>query len=129
VSSELVNVIDKELHHTDEFIFCVAPFALIYPKEFEIKETTETAFFASFLDSYLKVDINGQLYTKLYMKRDDFNLAIINVSPFDNISQLIGYTIYRACSLNEAKKAVSVVSFISNSLGYINGSSYQSLDH
>ena len=75
---------------------------LIYPPELEVKETTDTASSASFLDLYLEFDDSGQLSTKIYDKRDDFNFKIINfpnmcsnipVSPAYGvyISQLIRY--------------------------------------
>jgi hypothetical protein len=71
--------------------------------------TTETAYSASFLDIHVILDTNGQLSTRLYDKRDDFNIAIINFPHLDSnisfspayggyISQLICYA--RACSLN-----------------------------
>ena len=78
----------------------------IYPRELEIKETTETAASSSYLDSYLYID-NGKLNTRLYDKWDDFNLPIVNF-PFLSsnipsapacdiyVSQLIRYA--RACS-------------------------------
>ena len=78
----------------------------IYPREFEIKETTETATSSSYLDCYLYID-NGNLTTRLYDKRDDFNFPIVNF-PFLSsnipsapangvyVSQLIRYA--RACS-------------------------------
>jgi hypothetical protein len=47
----------------------------IHPRELELKETTETASSISFLDVYLKFDINGQLSTKFYDKRDDCNFV------------------------------------------------------
>jgi hypothetical protein len=34
---------------------------LVYPPELEVKETTDTASFASFLDLYLEFDDSGQL--------------------------------------------------------------------
>jgi hypothetical protein len=43
----------------------------IYPPELEVKETTDTASSASFLDVYLEFDDSGQLSTKIYDKRDD----------------------------------------------------------
>ena len=43
---------------------------LIYPPELEVKETTDTASSASFLDLYLEFDDSGQLSTKIYDKRD-----------------------------------------------------------
>ena len=55
---------------------------LIYPPELEVKETTDTASSASFLDVCLEFDDSGQLSTKIYDKRDDFNFKIIN---FPNI--------------------------------------------
>ena len=43
-----------------------------------LKKTTYTALSASFLDLYLEFDDSGQLSTKIYDKRDDFNFKIIN---------------------------------------------------
>jgi hypothetical protein len=40
--------------------------------------TTDTASSVSFLDLYLEFDDSGQLSTKIYDKRDDFNFKIIN---------------------------------------------------
>jgi hypothetical protein len=37
---------------------------LIYPPELEVKETTDTASSASFLDLYLEFDDSGQLSTQ-----------------------------------------------------------------
>jgi hypothetical protein len=45
---------------------------LIYPPELEVKETTDTALSASFLDLYLEFDDSGQISTKIYDKWDDF---------------------------------------------------------
>ena len=53
---------------------------LIHPPKLEIKETTDTASSTSFLDLYLEFDASGQLSTKMYDKRDDFNFKIINCS-------------------------------------------------
>ena len=75
---------------------------LIYSPQLEVKETTDTALSASFLDLYLEFDDNGQISTKIYYKRDDFNFNIINIpnmcsnmpaSPAYgvSISQLIRY--------------------------------------
>ena len=52
----------------------------IYPRELEIKETTETAASSSYLDCYLYID-NGKLTTRLYDKRDEFNFSIVNSIP------------------------------------------------
>jgi len=78
----------------------------IYPIELEIKNTTDTDRSASHLDIHLEIDSEGQLRTKLYAKRDDFNFHIVNF-PFicsnipaapaygAYISELIRYS--RAC--------------------------------
>jgi hypothetical protein len=39
---------------------------LIFPPELEVKETTDTASSASFLDLYLEFDDSGQISTKIY---------------------------------------------------------------
>jgi hypothetical protein len=43
---------------------------LIYPPELEVKETTDTAASASFLDLDLNVDDSGHISTIIYDKRD-----------------------------------------------------------
>ena len=53
----------------------------IYSIELEIKDTTATDWSASYLDILLEIDSEGQLRTKLYHKRDDFNFPIVNF-PF-----------------------------------------------
>jgi hypothetical protein len=52
---------------------------LIYPPELEVKETTDTASSALFLNLYLEFDDSGQLSTAIYDKRDDFNFKIISL--------------------------------------------------
>ena len=60
----------------------------------EIKETTESATAASYLDCFLHMD-NGKLSTRLYDKRDDFNFPIVNL-PFlsSNIPSAQAYGVY-----------------------------------
>jgi hypothetical protein len=68
---------------------------LIYPPELEVKETTDTASSASFLDLYLEFDDSGQLSTKIYDKRDDFNFKIINFPNMcSNIPASLAYGVY-----------------------------------
>ena len=79
----------------------------MYPVELEIKDTTESNTSASYLDVLLSIGRDGQLYTSIYDKRDDYIFNITNF-PFlsSNIptspaygaflSQLIRYV--RACS-------------------------------
>ena len=66
----------------------------IYPRELQIKETTEIAASSSYLDCYLYID-NGNLATRLYDKRDDFNFPIVNF-PFlsSNIPSAPAYGVH-----------------------------------
>jgi hypothetical protein len=58
-------------------------------------ETTDTASSASFLDLYLEFDDSGQLSTKIYDKRDDFNFKIINFPNMcSNIPASPAYAVY-----------------------------------
>jgi hypothetical protein len=57
--------------------------------ELEVKETTDTAPSASFLDLYLEFDDSGQLGTKIYDKRD-FNFKIINFCK--NVQQYTSFS-------------------------------------
>jgi hypothetical protein len=67
---------------------------LIYSPELEVKETTDTASSASFLDLYLEFDDSGQLGTKIYDKRD-FNFKIINFpNMWSNIPASPAYGVY-----------------------------------
>jgi hypothetical protein len=43
-----------------------------------LRKLTDTASSASFLDLYLEFDDSGQISTKIYDKREDFNFKIIN---------------------------------------------------
>ena len=67
---------------------------LIYPPEPEVKETTDTASSASFLDLYLEFDDSGQLSTKMYDKRDDFNFKIKNFQTCAAIYQLLLHMVF-----------------------------------
>ena len=66
----------------------------IYPDELEIKETTESAHSASYLDLFIEIRQHA-LYTKLYDKRDVFNFQIINF-PYlsSNIPSAPAYGVY-----------------------------------
>jgi hypothetical protein len=78
----------------------------IYSTEHEIKDITDTARTASYIDMHTEIGSNGRLRTKLYDKGDDFHFPMVNF-PFicSNIpaapvyglyiSQLIRYS--RAC--------------------------------
>ena len=70
-------------------------FEFIYPRELEIKETTETAASSSYLDFYNYID-NGKLTTRLYDKRDDFNFPIVNF-PFLTSIRRLRFTVNPLC--------------------------------
>ena len=53
----------------------------IYPIEPEIKDATDTDKFTSYIDLHLAIDSERRLRIKLYDKRDDFNIPIVNF-PF-----------------------------------------------
>ena len=53
----------------------------MYPAKLEIKDTTETTTSASHLDLLMSIGRDGQLYTSIYDKQDDFNFHITNF-PF-----------------------------------------------
>ena len=60
-----------------------------------LKVTTDRASSASFLDLYLEFDDSGQLSTKIYDKRDDFNFKIINFPNMcSNIPASPAYGVY-----------------------------------
>ena len=67
----------------------------IYPIEFDIKNTTDTDRSASYIDLHLEIDSRGRLRRKLYNKRDDLNVPIVNF-PFicSNFSTAPAYGVY-----------------------------------
>jgi hypothetical protein len=67
----------------------------IYPIELEIKDTTDTDRYASYLDLHLEVDSEGRLRTKLYDKINDIKFHIVNF-PFicSNIPATPAYGVY-----------------------------------
>ena len=51
---------------------------IIYPKELDIKDTTDAPKCVNYLDLHLEFDEDGKLFTPLYDKRDDFDFPIVN---------------------------------------------------
>ena len=62
----------------------------IYPKELQIKPTSQSDFVTHYLDLTFMRDKSNNVSTKLYDKRDDFSFHIVNF-PFlsSNISEII----------------------------------------
>ena len=90
---------------------------LIYPPELEAKETTDTASSASFLDIYLEFDDSGQLSTKIYDKRDDFNFKIINFPNMcSNIPSSPAYGVYISQLIRYARASSNYSDFLKRHL-------------
>ena len=90
---------------------------LIYPPELEVKETTDTASTASFLDLYLEFDDSGQLSTKIYDKRDDFNFKIINFPNMcSNIPASPAYGVYISQLIRYARASSNYSDFLKRHL-------------
>jgi hypothetical protein len=90
---------------------------LIYPPELEVKETTDTASSASFLDLYLEFDDSGQLSTKIYDKRDDFNFKIINFPNMcSNIPAPPAYGVYISQLIRYARASSNYSDFLKRHL-------------
>ena len=51
----------------------------IYPIELEIKDTTDTHMYTSYLNLHLKIDSEDRLRTKLYDKRDYLNFPTFHL--------------------------------------------------
>jgi len=60
-----------------------------------IKNATDTDRSGSYIDLHIEIDSEGRLRTKLYDKRDDFNVPIVNC-PFicSNIPAAPAYGVY-----------------------------------
>ena len=85
----------------------------MYPPELEIKDTTESNTFASYLDLLLSIGRDDQLHTSLYDKRNDFNFHITNF-PFlsSNIPSSLAYGVFISQLIRYARASSSYVCFI-----------------
>ena len=69
-------------------------FDVIYPKELDIKDTTDAPKLANYLD-HLEFDKYGKLLRRLYDKHDDFEFPIVNFSYLSsNISESPAYGVF-----------------------------------
>jgi hypothetical protein len=89
----------------------------IYTIELEIKDNTDTDRSASYLDLHLEIDSEGRLRTKLYDKRYDFNLPIVNF-PFicSNILPAPGYGVYFSQLIQYSRACGSYQDFLDRGL-------------
>ena len=119
---------DKKIHEARTFNFTYryiddvlsinnSRFPLIYPSELEVKETTDTASSASFLDLYLEFDDSGQISTKIYDKRDDLNFKIINFPNMcSNIPASPAYGVYISQLIRYARASSNYSDFLKRHL-------------
>ena len=90
-------------------------YVLIYPPELEVKETTDTASSASFLD--LEFDDSGQISNKIYDKLDDFNFKIINyLNMGSNIPASPAYGVYISQLIRYARASSNYSDFLKRHL-------------
>ena len=89
----------------------------IYPIEFEIKNTTDTDRSASYIDLHFEIDSSGRLRRKLYDKRDDFNVPIVNF-PFicSNFSTAPAYGVYISQMIRYSGACCSYQDFLDRGL-------------
>ena len=89
----------------------------IYPIEFEIKNTTDTDRSASYIDLHLEIDSRGRLRRKLYDKKDDFNVPIVNF-PFicSNFSTAPAYGVYISQMIRYSRACCSYQDFLDRGL-------------
>jgi hypothetical protein len=89
----------------------------IYPIEFEIKNTTDTDRSASYINLHLEIDSRGRLRRKLYDKRDDFNVPIVNF-PFicSNFSTAPAYGVYISQMIRYSGACCSYQDFLDRGL-------------
>ena len=89
----------------------------IYPIELEIKDTTATDMSASYLDIHIEIDSEGWLRTKLYDKRYDFNVPIVNF-PFicSSIPAAPAYWVYTSQLIRYSRAYGSYQDFLDRGL-------------
>ena len=89
----------------------------IYPIELEVKNTNYTDRSASYLDLHLEIDSERRLRTKLYDKRDDFKLPIVNF-PFicNNIPAAPAYGVYISQLIRYSRACGSYQDFLDRGL-------------
>ena len=91
---------------------------MIYHPELEVKETTDTASSASFLDLYPEFDDSGKISTKKSDdKRDDFNFKIINFPNMcSNIPASPSYGVYISQLIRYARASSNYSDFLKRHL-------------
>ena len=88
-----------------------------YPIQLELRDTTDTARSASYLDIHLKIDSEGWLITKRYNKIHDFNFPIVNF-PFicSNIPEALSYLLHISQLMPYSRACCSYHDFLDRGL-------------
>jgi hypothetical protein len=82
-----------------------------------LSETTDTTSSTSFLDLNLEFDDSGQISTKMYNKRDDFNFNIINFPNMcSNIPSFPAYGVYISQLIRYARASSNYSEFLKRHL-------------
>lgn len=108
---DVIDAFNGTSRYLDDILTIDNPFfaqmvSSIYPHELTLNKANESDKLVSFLDLHLSI-VNGNVVSKIYDKRDDFNFDIVNYPHLDGdvprttsygvyISQLIRFA--RACS-------------------------------
>jgi hypothetical protein len=89
----------------------------IYPIELEIKDTTDTDRYASYLDIDLEIDSEGRFRTKIYDKRDYVHFPVVNF-PFicSNIPAAPAYGVYISKLIRHHRACGSYQDFLDRGL-------------
>ena len=82
----------------------------IYPMELEVKDTTDTAGFASCLILLFEIHSEDRLRTELYDKRDHFNFAFTCICS--NIPAVPAYGVYISRLIRYFRAFVSYNDFL-----------------
>jgi hypothetical protein len=91
------------------------PSFIIFSAETEVKENTDTASSASFLDLYLEFDDSGQISTKIDDEQDDFNFKIINFPNMcSNIPASPAYGVYISQLIRYARASSNDSDFVTH---------------
>ena len=102
-----------------KYLFFFLLFLLFYECFFgtNLKHCFIEVFSASFLDLYLEFDDSGQLSTKIYDKRDDFNFKIINFPNMcSNIPASPAYGVYISPLIRYARASSNYSDFLKRHL-------------
>ena len=91
--------------------------SLVEDIKLEIKDTTDTDRYVSYLDLHLDIDSDGRLRTKFYNKRDDFNFPIVNFpSICNNIPAAPAYGVYISQLIRYSRTFGSNLDFLNKGL-------------